>query len=63
MKSDFVCRKCFSPFCESVNLIEFDADLIGEIKTGKRGRGACVKPPVLVAVKRRDKHAGFTANL
>ena len=43
------------------NLIEFDDAFVGGKKTGKRGRGASGKTPVLVAVEKRDKHAGFMA--
>ena len=43
------------------SLIECDDTFIGGKKAGKRGRGAAGKKPVLVAVERRDKHAGFLA--
>ena len=43
------------------SLIECDDTFIGGKKAGKRGRGAVGKKPVLVAVERRDKHAGFLA--
>lgn len=43
------------------DLIEFDDALVGGKKTGKRGRGAPGKKPILVAVEKRDKHAGFMA--
>ena len=40
-------------------LIEFDDAYIGGKKTGKRGRGASGKKPILVAVETRGKKAGF----
>jgi transposase-like protein len=43
------------------NLIECDDAFIGGKRPGKRGRGAAGKKPVLVAVERRGKHAGFMA--
>lgn len=43
------------------NLIELDDALVGGKKTGKRGRGAEGKKPILVAVEKHDKHAGFMA--
>jgi transposase-like protein len=43
------------------NLIECDDALVGGKRPGKRGRGAAGKEPILVAVERRHKHAGFMA--
>ncbi len=43
------------------DLIEFDDTYIGGRRTGKRGRGAEGKKPVLVAVENRGKFAGFVA--
>lgn len=43
------------------NLIEFDDAFVGGKKTGKRGRGASGKKPILVAIEKRGKHAGFMA--
>lgn len=43
------------------SLIEFDDALVGGKKPGKRGRGASGKKPILVAVEKRGKHAGFMA--
>jgi transposase-like protein len=43
------------------NLIECDDALVGGKRAGKRGRGAAGKKPVLLAVERREKHAGFMA--
>ncbi len=43
------------------NLIEFDDAFVGSKRTGKRGRGAKGKRPVLVAVETRTKGAGFVA--
>jgi len=43
------------------NLIEFDDALVGGKRTGKRGRGATGKKPVLVAVETRSQGAGFVA--
>lgn len=43
------------------NLIEFDDAYIGGKRTGKRGRGAAGKKPILVAVEDREKTAGFMA--
>jgi transposase-like protein len=43
------------------NLIECDDALVGGKKAGKRGRGAAGKKPILVAVERREQHAGFLA--
>jgi len=42
-------------------VIEFDDTVVGGKRTGKRGRGAKGKKPVLVAVETRGKHAGFVA--
>jgi hypothetical protein len=42
-------------------LIEFDDAYIGGKKTGKRGRGAESKQPILVAVETREEKAGFMA--
>lgn len=42
-------------------LIEFDDTYVGGKRTGKRGRGAEGKKPVLVAVETRTKGAGFVA--
>ena len=42
-------------------LIEMDDTYIGGKRSGKRGRGAGGKKPVLVAVERRDKKSGFIA--
>jgi len=42
-------------------LIESDDALVGGKKTGKRGRGALGKTPILVAVENRGDHAGFMA--
>jgi transposase-like protein len=42
-------------------LIEFDDTYVGGKRTGKRGRGAAGKRPVLVAVETRGKTAGFVA--
>lgn len=41
--------------------IEFDDAYIGGKKTGKRGRGAAGKKPILVAVEKNDTKAGFMA--
>ncbi len=41
------------------NLIECDDALVGGKRAGKRGRGAAGKKPVLLAVEKRGKHAGF----
>jgi len=43
------------------HLIEFDDTLVGGKRSGKRGRGAAGKKPVLIAVETRDKGAGFVA--
>jgi transposase-like protein len=43
------------------NLIEFDDAYIGGKRTGKRGRGAAGKKPILVAVETRKEKAGFMA--
>jgi transposase-like protein len=42
-------------------LIEFDDAYIGGKRTGKRGRGAAAKRPILVAVEARGEKAGFMA--
>lgn len=42
-------------------LIEFDDTYVGGKRSGKRGRGAAGKKPVLVAVENRTKGAGFVA--
>ena len=43
------------------NLIELDDTYVGGKKAGKRGRGAEGKKPVLVAVEKRGRKAGFIA--
>jgi transposase-like protein/ribosomal protein L37AE/L43A len=43
------------------NIIELDDTYVGGKRTGKRGRGAEGKTPVLVAVETREKGAGFVA--
>jgi transposase-like protein len=43
------------------NLIEFDDAYVGGKRTGKRGRGAAGKRPILVAVETREEKAGFMA--
>ena len=43
------------------NIIEMDDAFVGGKRPGKRGRGARGKKPVLVAVERRQKKAGFIA--
>jgi len=43
------------------NLIEFDDAYVGGKRTGKRGRGAAGKRPILVAVEDREETAGFMA--
>ena len=43
------------------NLIELDDTVVGGKRSGKRGRGAEGKRPVLVAVETREKGAGFVA--
>lgn len=43
------------------NLIELDDTVVGGKRSGKRGRGAGGKRPVLVAVETREKGAGFLA--
>lgn len=43
------------------NLIECDDAFVGGKKPGKRGRGAAGKKPIIVAVERRENHAGFMA--
>ena len=42
-------------------LIEFDDAYIGGKRTGKRGRGAAGKKPILVAVETKEEKAGFMA--
>ena len=42
-------------------LIEFDDAFVGGKRTGKRGRGAKGKKPVLVAIETPTKGAGFVA--
>jgi transposase-like protein len=42
-------------------LIESDDAYVGGKKAGKRGRGAAGKKPILIAVEKRGKHAGFMA--
>ena len=41
--------------------IELDDAFVGGKRSGKRGRGAEGKTPVLVACENRDEHAGFMA--
>jgi transposase-like protein len=43
------------------DLIEIDDAFVGGRRSGKRGRGAGGKSPVLVAVENRDGRAGFIA--
>jgi transposase-like protein len=43
------------------NLIEMDDALVGGKRPGKRGRGARGKKPIIVAVEKRKKKAGFMA--
>jgi hypothetical protein len=43
------------------NLIEFDDPYVGGKRTGKRGRGAAGKRPILVVVETREEKAGFMA--
>lgn len=43
------------------DLIEIDDAFVGGRRSGKRGRGAAGKSPVLVAIENRDSHAGFIA--
>jgi len=43
------------------DLIEIDDAFIGGRRSGKRGRGAAGKSPVLVAIENRDSRAGFIA--
>ncbi len=43
------------------DLIEIDDAFVGGRRSGKRGRGAEGKTPVLVAVENRDQRAGFIA--
>jgi hypothetical protein len=45
------------------NLINAMMSLLEEKKTGKRGRGAAGKKPVLFAIERRENHTGFMAAL
>jgi transposase-like protein len=47
--------------CRLEKIIEFDDTVVGGKRTGKRGRGATGKKPVLVAVETRGDHAGFVA--
>jgi len=47
--------------CRLEKIIEFDDRVVGGKRTGKRGRGATGKKPVLVAVETRGDHAGFVA--
>ncbi|MBN2267307.1 MAG: IS1595 family transposase [Candidatus Babeliaceae bacterium] len=43
------------------NVVEFDDAYVGGKRTGKRGRGAAGKKPILVAVETRGEKAGFMA--
>jgi len=43
------------------NLIELDDTVVGGKRSGKRGRSAEGKRPVLVSVETREKGAGFVA--
>jgi transposase-like protein len=43
------------------NLVELDDAFIGGKKTGKRGRGASGKKPIIVAVEQKGDRAGFMA--
>lgn len=43
------------------DLIEIDGALVGGRRSGKRGRGAEGKTPVLVAIENRGQRAGFIA--
>lgn len=43
------------------NMVELDDAFVGAKKTGKRGRGAHGKTPVLVAVEKRGNRPGFMA--
>ena len=43
------------------DLIEIDDAFVGGRRSGKRGRGAAGKSPVLVAIESRDSRAGFIA--
>ena len=43
------------------DLIEIDDAFVGGRRSGKRGRAAAGKSPVLVAIENRDSRAGFTA--
>ena len=47
--------------CRLENFIEFDDTVIGGKQTGKRGRGAAGKKPILVAVETKGDQAGFIA--
>lgn len=47
--------------CRLEKIIEFDDTVVGGKRTGKRGRGAAGKKPVLVAVETRGEKAGFVA--
>ncbi len=47
--------------CRLENIIEFDDTVIGGKQTGKRGRGATGKKPILVAVETHGDCAGFVA--
>lgn len=47
--------------CRLEKIIEFDDTVVGGKRTGKRGRGAAGKKPVLVAVETRGPRAGFVA--
>ena len=43
------------------DLVELDDTYVGGIRAGKRGRDAEGKKPVLVAIKHKEKGAGFVA--
>jgi len=43
------------------NFIELDDAYVGGKRTGKRGRGAARKRPIVAAVEAREKKAGFMA--
>ena len=43
------------------DMIEIDDALVGGRRSGKRGRGAEGKSPVLVAVENQGQRAGYTA--
>ena len=47
--------------CRLEKIIEFDDTVVGGKRTGKRGRGAAGKKPVLVAVETRGEKAGIVA--